>query len=78
MPEWLTQNAGTIVVCAVLAVVFGLLIVSLIRDRKAGKSSCCGGCKGCAMAGQCHPASDAAPREEAPSEEHSSTPPTDA
>lgn len=55
MPAWLTQNIGTILICAVLIAFFALLIRSLVRDRKKGKSSCCGGCAGCAMAGHCHP-----------------------
>ena len=55
MPAWLTQNIGTILICAVLIAFFALLIWSLIRDRKKGKSSCCGGCAGCAMAGHGHP-----------------------
>ncbi len=54
MPAWLAQNIGTVLVCAVLIAVFALLIRSLVRDKKKGKSSCCGGCAGCAMAGQCH------------------------
>ena len=55
MPAWLTQNIGTILICAVLIAFFALLIWSLVRDKKKGKSSCCGGCAGCAMAGHCHP-----------------------
>ncbi len=55
MPAWLSQNIGTILICAALVAVFALLIRSLIRDKKKGRSSCCGGCAGCAMAGQCHP-----------------------
>ena len=55
MPAWLTQHIGTILICAVLIAFFALLIRSLVRDRKKGKSSCCGGCAGCAMAGHCHP-----------------------
>ena len=54
MPAWLLQNIGTVLVCAVLVAVFALLIRSLVRDRKKGKSSCCGGCAGCAMAEHCH------------------------
>lgn len=45
----------TILIIAGLILFFGLLIFSLIRDKKKGKSSCCGGCAGCAMAGKCHP-----------------------
>ena len=55
MPAWLSQNIGTILIIAVLVAFFALLIWSLIRDKKQGKSSCCGGCAGCAMAGHCHP-----------------------
>ena len=55
MPAWLSQNIGTILICTVLIAFFALLIWSLVRDRKKGKSSCCGGCAGCAMAGHCHP-----------------------
>ena len=55
MPAWLSQNIGTILIIAALVAFFALLIWSLIRDKKQGKSSCCGGCAGCAMAGHCHP-----------------------
>lgn len=55
MLTWLSQNIATIIICAVLAVIFGLMLWSLLRDKKKGKSSCCGGCAGCAMAGHCHP-----------------------
>ena len=70
MLTWLSQNVGTILVCAVIIAVFALLIRSLIRDRKKGKSSCCGGCAGCANACHCHPATATEPSadtaEEAP------------
>ena len=58
MLEWLSQNIATIIICAVLAVIFGLMLWSLLRDKKKGKSSCCGGCAGCALAGQCHAAAN--------------------
>ena len=54
--NWLAQNYGAILICAIIIGIFALLIVSLIRDKKAGRSSCCGGCAGCAMSGQCHAA----------------------
>ncbi len=54
MTQWLSQNIFTILIVAVLIAFFGWLTYTLIRDRKQGKSSCCGGCAGCAMAGQCH------------------------
>ena len=67
MPAWLSQNIGTILIIAALIAFFALLIWSLIRDKKKGKSSCCGGCAGCALAGQCHAAAN--PKSGKPSDE---------
>ena len=50
------QYLPTIIICIVLAAFFGLLIWSMIRDKKKGKSSCGGCCSSCAMSGHCHPA----------------------
>ena len=55
MTAWLTQHIGTILIITVLIAFFALLIWSLVRDKRKGKTSCCGGCAGCAMAGHCHP-----------------------
>ena len=41
---------GTIIVGGVLAIIVGLLVWKMIKDKKAGKSSCggdCAHCKGC-------------------------------
>ena len=41
---------GTVIVGGVLAVIVGLLIWKMIKDKKVGKSSCggdCAHCKGC-------------------------------
>ena len=57
MLEWLTANLGTILISAGLIVIVALIIRSIVRDKKAGISSCgakCGGCGACAMAGKCH------------------------
>ena len=51
---WLQNHIFTILIIAVLAAFFGWLVYTLIRDKRKGKTSCCGGCAGCAMAGQCH------------------------
>jgi hypothetical protein len=51
---WLQNHIFTILIIAVLIAFFGFLVYTLIRDKRKGKSSCCGGCAGCAMAGQCH------------------------
>lgn len=61
MLAWLQLYGPTILICGALVLLFALLVRSLIRNRKSGKSSCCGGCggcSGCAMAGHCHPAAD--------------------
>ena len=65
----LQANLPTILIIAGLILFFGLLVYSLIRDKKKGKSSCCGGCAGCAMAGKCHPEACAATRTAPPSAE---------
>ncbi len=53
MSAWLSANLINIVLIAVLALVVGLLIRSMIRDRKAGKSSCGGNCAACGACGGC-------------------------
>ena len=45
---------GTAIVLLVLAAVVALIVFSIVRDRKAGKSSCGCKCSCCPMAGQCH------------------------
>ena len=52
---WLQDHIFTILIITALIAFFGWLLYTLIRDRKKGKSSCCGSCAGCAMAGHCHP-----------------------
>lgn len=43
---------GTIVVLAALVAVVGLIIHKMVKDKKAGKSSCGGDCAHCG--GRCH------------------------
>lgn len=54
MLNWLTQNAGTILVLAILAAVVAAIIIGMVRNKRKGKSSCGCGCANCAMAGSCH------------------------
>lgn len=54
MLTWIENNLGTIIVAAVLAAIVGGIILRLIKNKKAGKSSCGCGCSTCAMAGTCH------------------------
>ena len=54
MVEWLTANWVNILVIALVAVAVFFAARSLIKDKKAGKSSCGCNCSHCAMAGKCH------------------------
>ena len=54
MLNWLKVNIGTIIVCAILILIVAGVIISMIRDKKKGKSSCGCGCSGCPMSGSCH------------------------
>ena len=58
MLTWLSANLINIVLIAVIALIVGLLLRGMIRDRKAGKSSCggsCASCGACGGCGSCHP-----------------------
>ena len=44
---------GDIIVLGELAVIVVLIVAGMIRDKKKGKVSGCGSCKGCSMAGSC-------------------------
>lgn len=49
----LEEIMGTILVAVIVAAIVGLIIYSMIRDKKNGKSIQCGGdCKHCG--GHCH------------------------
>ena len=67
----MTPHLPTILIIIGLALFFGLLIYSLIRDKKKNKSSCCGGCAGCTMncANRSAPHVEAEPDTTSPSEQ---------
>ncbi len=56
MFTWISNNIGTIIICAVLIAIVTAIIVSMIKKKKQGKSvvCSCGNCKHCAMSGSCH------------------------
>ena len=54
MLQWISMNIGTILISLVLLAVVGLIIRSMIRQKKQGKSSCGGNCAACAACGACH------------------------
>lgn len=59
MITWLSANLINIVLVAVIVLVVGFLVQSMIRDRRAGKHSCggscaaCGACSGCRSCAEC-------------------------
>ncbi len=54
MLQWISANAGTLVLCILLLAVVAWIVRSLLRQRKQGKSSCGCNCAHCAMHGSCH------------------------
>lgn len=55
MLAWIMDNLATIIVCAVLIAIVAATVISMVRNKKKGKSSCSGGCAHCSMNGACHP-----------------------
>ena len=51
MLAWLATNLINIVLILAVAAVLGLIVRGMVRDRRAGKSSCGGSCADC---GACH------------------------
>ena len=58
MFEWIAENWATLVVGAAVAAIVALAVIHLIRNKKAGKSSCGCGCANCPMSGSCHKAAE--------------------
>ena len=54
MLHWIGANLGTIIISIGLIGVVVVIIWSLIRQKKQGKSSCGCNCAHCAMHGSCH------------------------
>ena len=54
MADWLQENLANLAIAAVLCAVLLLAVRSIIKDRKAGKSSCGCSCEGCALKGKCY------------------------
>ena len=58
MLTWLTANLANILIVLALVVLVAVIIATMIRDKKKGRSSCGAGCAHCAMRGSCHNKSD--------------------
>ncbi len=54
MLEFIISNIGTIIVLLVLAIIVGVIIYKMYRDKKQGKSSCGCNCASCPMSNECH------------------------
>lgn len=54
MLEFITNNLGTLIVGLFLLVIVILVLHSIKKDKKSGKSTCGYGCKHCANAPYCH------------------------
>ena len=52
--NFISQNIGTIVVFAAVCALVGFLIFKLVKDKKAGRSTCSCGCSSCPMKDGCH------------------------
>ncbi len=66
MFAWLAANFGWLLVLAALVGIVTLIVVRMIKDRRAGKSSCggnCAGCAGCCYAAKCPSAQGQGPAE---------------
>lgn len=53
MLTWITNNIGTIIICAVLIAIVTAIIISMVKNKRRGKSASCG-CANCPMSGDCH------------------------
>ena len=52
MPEFILDNASTIIISAVVSAVILLDIIYLVHKKKQGKNICeCSGCSGCNKCG---------------------------
>ena len=53
MGVWLTANFGTILITIGLIALVTVIIRTMIRDKKMGKSTCGGSCASCKMCAAC-------------------------
>ena len=54
MFSWLQANWTTLLITLVLLTLVLFILLSLRKDKKAGKHICGGTCGNCPMAGTCH------------------------
>ena len=49
MLAWIAENAVTLAAMAVVLVLIGAAVVSLVKDKKNNKGGCTGNCASCGM-----------------------------
>ena len=54
MLQWISENAGTIIVSIALIALVAWIVIRTYKEKKQGKSSCSCNCGCCPMAGSCH------------------------
>ncbi len=54
MLTFIAENLATIIICIALIAVVTAIIVSMVRNKKKGRSSCGCSCGDCPMGGSCH------------------------
>lgn len=54
MPEFLAENAGTIIVFLMVVACITAIILKMVRDKKKGKTSCGSSCGCCPNSALCH------------------------
>lgn len=54
MWNWIAEYYPTVLICLGLVAIVALIIRSIVKDKKKGKSTCGCNCAHCAMAGSCH------------------------
>ena len=54
MFEWIAENAATVIAAAVVLIVAGFAVFSLVKDKKRGSGGCTGNCATCGMGCSCN------------------------
>lgn len=52
--SFIENNLGTIIVCLLLILLVAMIIRNMIKDKKAGKTSCAHDCSSCGMSCSCN------------------------
>ena len=56
MIPWIIENAGTIIISLILVAIVTGVIISIIGDKKMGRTTCGGSCASCKMCAACRQA----------------------